>query len=1275
MSSKDFYFEKKDEKTSLYTSICTNDEEEVRRLLANNAAASIFAEGNSPDSIVCTLPQARQPYSAAFNYDEPFTGSSRELLDDIDNSLAIHIESLIKKETEEKMLFNTAAAAAVIQDATATIDPNASKFNAFPAKLKDGDRVLRGPSWSASGHNNEDNGGEGVVKIKKGLSATNYTIKWDKTGKEHVINYDNSKQIFDVQLVDPSTVTAASQVKAALFVVGDLVQVQCDPVNPYAPNTGTNVPVADATSLLTPVPSLESKTTFYYGVIVSINNHNSADPEYTVASLSDGTLQKVDLHKMLYADGSSRGFKNSILNTCTAGGHDLIIAAYQGFSCPTCGMGGPSPQSSDLYCAICNSCAVCASKYILCTSTATVIAQSTHSVVKASSGVNCACCKKPSRSNETSDYICSVCKFCSPCAAKNPCCGNATSKNTVFGPLIKSSSVFMAGDRVQLSDQFSVNGGNGWCLGTAADNITGIVLYAPDIDEKGNQRNIVVAAVDKIDQPFKFKSSWLKHAPNNSDYKFKIGDRVQLDRQAYLVGSTESCGKCLRSPGHYRYGIVTAIGPLRDGIVRNIQVKLPDAIAEEGPRVSFYPSNVLVPAVKQMVLTSQEYNDLLSLSNSIAKFDFTSHFSEHGINVWSKLAKIGGVDAMKEKETWESQRNDRAWPDMNEDTSIDDKADLIPPGRNAVSDEKMRQVYTWKCGSKCEYNKNCLSDKRCKLCNKNAPTWACVFCSAQNSMYELNCKVCDKKHFQTYRHTGVWRECSAGSCMRKSPTVNGVESFDSIGRSAKKKNITKTTSQQDSSESDAVVCCSHSEETIEGAHWSCCGVGVRDSNTCMRPQNVNITAPINVVGTNPEIKKTIILPSQGFDIGRAAKEGITLSNSNKTATFSNNIATLYADRCCAPGSDLFSWTVSIPNNASNQVFGFVPENTMNLPSSSTTTATPSYSYGLSSNSNLLMKTGVANNGYGVSNHGFPIAVIPPGKEVTMTHNKKEKKIHVIADKKIIKSFDVLNIDYRFGIASYNNLKVNFVKSKDNCMVHGFTSCTNEVCRICPVCDLCTGYGKSCASKAIPKIKGSECGCGIGDPGCQNCGVCKSCCALRNICGASLHDGKAFLGDKFASMSGIKWDYNSAAAEYSVRQALESEENQKSMRGNTSDDSDSDYGSDVDSDSGTQSSDGDATSAVAEDPELLDNIRFTQEYTAVDTFDSESSTAPVTLAPGTMRAMLERLSTYEYVQQEHYKAIDTVNGFINYRDKEGSTAAHYAAQIGLHKTLQVLLGAG
>ena len=144
------------------------------------------------------------------------------------------------------------------------------------------------------------------------------------------------------------------------------------------------------------------------------------------------------------------------------------------------------------------------------------------------------------------------------------------------------------------------------------------------------------------------------------------------------------------------------------------------------------------------------------------------------------------------------------------------------------------------------------------------------------------------------------------------------------------------------------------------------------------------------------------------------------------------------------------------------------------------------------------------------------------------------------------------------------------------------------------------------------------------------------------------------------MSGVKWDYNSAAAEYSVRQALESEENQKSMRGNTSDDSDSDYGSDVDSDSGTQSSDGDATSAVAEDPELLDNIRFTQEYTAVDTFDSESSTAPVTLAPGTMRAMLERLSTYEYVQQEHYKAIDTVNGFINYRDKEGSTAATYGA---------------
>ena len=77
----------------------------------------------------------------------------------------------------------------------------------------------------------------------------------------------------------------------------------------------------------------------------------------------------------------------------------------------------------------------------------------------------------------------------------------------------------------------------------------------------------------------------------------------------------------------------------------------------------------------------------------------------------------------------------------------------------------------------------------------------------------------------------------------------------------------------------------------------------------------------------------------------------------------------------------------------------------------------------------------------------------------------------------------------------------------------------------------------------------------------------------------------------------------------------------------------------------------------------------------DSFDDNSTVAAINLAPSSLSRMLERLSTYEYVQQENYKAIDTVNGFINYKDKEGLKAAHYVAQIGLHKTLHVLLGAG
>ncbi|XP_035827428.1 E3 ubiquitin-protein ligase MYCBP2 isoform X3 [Aplysia californica] len=51
----------------------------------------------------------------------------------------------------------------------------------------------------------------------------------------------------------------------------------------------------------------------------------------------------------------------------------------------------------------------------------------------------------------------------------------------------------------------------------------------------------------------------------------------------------------------------------------------------------------------------------------------------------------------------------------------------------------------------------------------------------------------------------------------------------------------------------------------------------------------------------------------------------------------------------------------------------------------------------------------------------------------------------------------------------------------------------EVCMICPVCRECTGYGVSCINSGRKdRNPGMPCGCGAGDSGCSECGVCRVC---------------------------------------------------------------------------------------------------------------------------------------------------------------------------------------
>lgn len=52
---------------------------------------------------------------------------------------------------------------------------------------------------------------------------------------------------------------------------------------------------------------------------------------------------------------------------------------------------------------------------------------------------------------------------------------------------------------------------------------------------------------------------------------------------------------------------------------------------------------------------------------------------------------------------------------------------------------------------------------------------------------------------------------------------------------------------------------------------------------------------------------------------------------------------------------------------------------------------------------------------------------------------------------------------------------------------------HDQCMVCVLCGECTGYGSSCVSSGRPdRNPGMFCGCGSGDSGCSECGICRAC---------------------------------------------------------------------------------------------------------------------------------------------------------------------------------------
>ena len=121
------------------------------------------------------------------------------------------------------------------------------------------------------------------------------------------------------------------------------------------------------------------------------------------------------------------------------------------------------------------------------------------------------------------------------------------------------------------------NSGYGWCLGSSSDTNKkiGIVLAANEVDKSlCVQTEVLVFCEDAMNGQVQyglFMSSWLQRCP--ACPLLQRGDIVGLN-PAFCVTSLEHItdGKCLGAASDFAGGVVARVGPIRNGVQRNIEV-------------------------------------------------------------------------------------------------------------------------------------------------------------------------------------------------------------------------------------------------------------------------------------------------------------------------------------------------------------------------------------------------------------------------------------------------------------------------------------------------------------------------------------------------------------------------------------------------------------------------------------------------------------------------------------------------------------------------------
>jgi hypothetical protein len=551
------------QETPLATAILGNNDSTIFALLESGAANSIFVTGYMPGSLVCTLPQTSQPPSRAFEHPPPFVGSSKEVLERIDEALFDHIHKLQAEKDAAK-------------SASSSTPPSANPFIALPAVLKVieylfvyvyllfqfqfnilqvGDIVCRGPNWTAAFADGNPPGTGTVLSV----SSTSVECLWQAGGKGTYI-YDPKNSKYAVQLFDqstaPSTLPASTQpilkvvpTPPAIFKVGDKVRLKLDCTESSLLANSSDLRDASKACLGSGKEHkigviVQAKPNNYFqsrtGYIPS-SAYSPPDAIVNVASLKDGALCDYPSSDLLYADGSSRG--------SAPDAHAFVTTGSANNSSVLCPQGHLMNKLNR----------VIPSSFSFSFSGGT-----------SSSSTHCSLCYTGGIENDPFRYNCSFCSLnmCASCAVQ----GNSgkTGQTVDEVPL-------QVGDRVLLNDNFPKAHGDGWCLSPsgAGDKKLGVVLFAlSSLKPNQEQRAVFVAPIEESDlekfnssdvlekakasksnntkflSPFSFRSSWLERANPigcknfsasltvfSSHRLFEVGDRVQLNPGIYSIYS------------------------------------------------------------------------------------------------------------------------------------------------------------------------------------------------------------------------------------------------------------------------------------------------------------------------------------------------------------------------------------------------------------------------------------------------------------------------------------------------------------------------------------------------------------------------------------------------------------------------------------------------------------------------------------------------------------------------------------------------------------------